>query len=158
MEHFFQDTALTDYFPLPRGALDLDLPSTALVLYSVLLDRGTLSQKNGYVAEDGWVFVIYPIGELAEKLRSSPAAVKRHLKLLEDAGLIRRTRTEGNIASYIYLNLPAGSKSEPPQDQKSATDGAKMIPRAAQKRATSNPRKQPELTTQYYQHGEDESL
>ena len=97
-------------------------------------------------------------GELAEKLRSSPAAVKRHLKLLEDAGLIRRTRTEGNIASYIYLNLPAGSKSEPPQDQKSATDGAKMIPRAAQKRATSNPRKQPELTTQYYQHGEDESL
>ena len=47
MEHFFQDTLLTDYFPLPRGALELGLPSTALVLYSILMDRGTLSQKNG---------------------------------------------------------------------------------------------------------------
>ena len=158
MEHFFQDTALTDYFPLPRGALELDLPSTALVLYSVLLDRGTLSQKNGYASEDGWVFVIYPVEELGEKLRLCPTAVNRNLRELERAGLIRRTRPEGNIANRIYLNLPAGSKNVPTQEQKSASGDAKKASTAGKKVPTSNLRKQPELTTQYYQHREDESL
>ena len=158
MEHFFQDTLLTDYFPLPRGALELGLPSTALVLYSILMDRGTLSQKNGYMDEEGWVFVIYPVEELGEKLCLCPTAVNRNLRELEGAGLIRRTRPEGNIASRIYLSLPAGSKNVPSQEQKSASGSAKKASPAGKKVPTSNQRKQPELTTQYYQHREDESL
>ena len=43
-QKFRQDTVLTNYYPLPRALLKLDLPSTALLLYSILLDRATLSQ------------------------------------------------------------------------------------------------------------------
>lgn len=43
LQPFYQHIKLTDYFPLPRGVLELNLPSTALLVYSVLLDRATLS-------------------------------------------------------------------------------------------------------------------
>lgn len=51
---------MTNYYPLPRSLLKLELPSTALLLYSILLDRATLSQKNGFTDPGGWVFVVTP--------------------------------------------------------------------------------------------------
>ena len=68
---FRLDTKLTSYYPLPRELLNMELPSTALVLYAVLLDRMTLSRKNGYADETGCVYVIYPIEKLAKTLSVS---------------------------------------------------------------------------------------
>ena len=59
---------------------------TAVLIYGALLDRATLSQKNGYVNEEGWVYVIYPVERLAEAFHLSDTAVKRHLKELERRG------------------------------------------------------------------------
>lgn len=59
---FYVQTKLVDYVPLPRSLLGEDLSSTALLLYGALLDRATLSQKNGYTDELGRVYVIYPLG------------------------------------------------------------------------------------------------
>ena len=81
---FCVDTGLTGYLPVPRELLRLELPSTAILLYAVLLDRATLSQKNRYADEMGHVYVIYPIEKLAQALSVSETAVKRHLKTLED--------------------------------------------------------------------------
>ena len=158
MQKYRQDTVLTNYYPLPRSLLKLDLPSTALLLYSILLDRATLSQKNGFTDPGGWVFVIYPIEHLAEVLGVCPSVVKKHLKTLEDANLIRRSRPSGNGASQIYLYLPADSEKKPAQEHNSTIEGAKYSPPMGKKAAPNNRKNQQKLTTQYYQHREDESV
>lgn len=43
---FSVDSSLTGYLPVPRELLNLDLPSTAILPYAVLLDRATLSRRT----------------------------------------------------------------------------------------------------------------
>lgn len=157
LKAFCMDTGLTRCLPLPRELLRMELPATAMLLYAALLDRATLSRKNRYADEEGRVFVIYPIEKLAQTLSISETAVKRHLKTLEDRGLIRRMRPKRNGPSRIFLSLPAGSIQaggtgweRPPQGEK--TGGA-----AARKRPVNNRRKLID-PSDYYQRGEDESL
>ena len=154
---FCVDTGLTGYLPVPRELLRLELPSTAILLYAVLLDRATLSQKNRYADEMGHVYVIYPIEKLAQALSVSETAVKRHLKTLEDRGLIRRTRPKKNGPSQIYLNLPAGSIKAGGTVQKWTWQGAKTGGHTVQKRSGNN-RKKLQNLSDYYQREEDESL
>ena len=117
---FNKSQELTNYFPLPRSLLEMELSSTALLLYSVLLDRATLSQKNDYCDESGWVFVIYTIEHLAETLHISDTAVKRHLKDLEEKGLILRKHWARNQPSHIYLCIPDDA-AKPPGGRKRTT-------------------------------------
>ena len=42
------DTGLPPYLPYPRFLLKMDISQTAKLLYALLLDRTTLSQKNGW--------------------------------------------------------------------------------------------------------------
>ena len=89
-------TPLPQYLPYARFLLDTDLSHTAKLLYTLLLDRATLSQKNNWVDERGFVYVIFPISSLSEALRCSTMSIKRALRSLEDADLIERRR--GHIA------------------------------------------------------------
>jgi len=147
------DIALTGYFPVPRELLEMELPSTAILIYSALLDRATLSRKNHYADAGGWVYVIYPVERLAEAFHISDTSVKRHLRELEAKGLIRRCREVKNGASHIYLRLPSGSCkgticTEDPS-KPTLSSGRKVPP---------NNRSYQQNTSNYYQHGEDESL
>lgn len=155
---FYQHTKLSDYVPLPRSLLGTGLSSTALLLYGVLLDRATLSQKNGYSDELGRVYVIYPIENLAQALHISNTAVKRHLRALEENKLIRRVHSARNHPSHIYLNIPDGCISALSEDQNYTSTGAKMSCSVERKVPTNNKRKQQKLNNDYYQHEEDESL
>lgn len=147
------DTDLTGYMPVPRQLLDMDLPSTAVLIYGALLDRATLSRKNLYADESGWVYVLYPIERLAETMHISDTAVKRHLRELEGRGLIRRSREAKRGASLIYLRLPPGSIRGT-----NRTGGSpKTPPRTGRKVPPNNTTEQPKCSN-YYQHGEDESL
>jgi hypothetical protein len=76
---------LPQYLPYARFLLDTDLSHTAKLLYTLLLDRATLSQKNNWVDERGFVYVIFPISSLSEALRCSTMSIKRALRSLEDA-------------------------------------------------------------------------
>ena len=150
---FDLETALTAYLPVPRELLEMDLPSTAVVLYGVLLDRCTLSRKNRYADGLGCVYVIYPIEQLAHTLHISDTAVKRHLRELESRGLIRRHREVGNGPSHIFVNLPSGSR----KGTEVTPESPEMPPPAGRKVPGNNRRKQQDKSN-YYQHGEDESL
>lgn len=154
----YQHIKLTDYVPLPRSLLGKDLSSTALVLYGVLLDRATLSQKNGYTDELGRVYVIYSIEKLSQTLHISDTAIKRHLRALEEYKLIRRIHPARNKPSHIYLNIPEGCVSAPSEEQNCTPAGTKMSCPAGRKVPTNNKRKQQECNNAYYQHGEGESL
>lgn len=152
LQHYKLDTVLTGYMPVPRELLAMELPSTAILIYAALLDRATLSQKNHY-ADDGWVYVIYPIEKLAETFSISDTAVKRHLRELESRGLIYRQRQNRNSPNHIYLALPTGSvKGTKCTDQR-----LKQIASTGRK-VPANNQKQQQNWNDFYQYGEDESL
>lgn len=153
-----REGALTNYLPLPRPLLELDLSGTALLLYALLLDRATLSQKNGWWSEEGWVYVRYPIARLAAALGRGTTVVKKRLRELEQAGLIRRVTPRRGEASQIFLSLPedtfltgSGPKNRPRPGRKPDHDqGGKASP--------NNLREQQNLNNHSYQYREGESL
>ena len=78
----------------------------AKLLYGLLLNRTMLSQKSGWVSEDGDVYVIYTIKQMANDLDRSERTVKTALRELENAGLITRVRQGWNQANRIFLQIP----------------------------------------------------
>ena len=154
---FTLSTALTGYMPVPRELLEMELPSTAILLYAVLLDRAALSQKNRYSDGNGVVYVIYPIDKLAETLSISDTAVKRNLKVLEQKGLIWKVRETKNGPNHIFLNIPEGSKKNLSAETFCPVVRTKMTTHTGQEVTTNNKKKRHEKEN-YYQHGEDESL
>ena len=44
----------------------MEISQTAKLLYALLLDRSTLSQKNTWQDDEGRIYIIYPIAEIAE--------------------------------------------------------------------------------------------
>ena len=97
---------LPQYLPYARFLLDTDLSHTAKLLYTLLLDRATLSQKNHWVDERGFVYVIFPISSLSEALRCSTMSIKRALRSLEDADLIERRRGRITVPNSIFVKVP----------------------------------------------------
>ena len=154
---FTLSTSLTGYMPIPRELLEMELPSTAILLYAVFLDRATLSQKNRYSDGSGIVYVIYPIDKLAETLSISDTAVKRNLKTLEQKGLIWKIRETKNGPNHIFLNIPEGSKKTLSTETFCSVVSAKMLHHTGQNVPMNNKKKRHEKEN-YYQHGEDESL
>ena len=78
----------------------------AKLLYGLLLNRTMLSQKSGWVSEDGNVYVIYTIKQMANDLDRSERTVKTALRELENAGLITRVRQGWNRANRLFLQVP----------------------------------------------------
>lgn len=155
---FCLNTGLTDFFPLPRRILELPLSSTAKLAYGVLLDRGTLSRKNRYANEAGEIYVIYTIERLARTLGKGTTAVKRCLKELEKAELIRRERCGMNAPSRIFLSIPTCSFGTVTQSGNSPWYGPKTDPVTDRKPSPNDLRDQPDFIKLYYQYSEGESL
>ena len=80
-EYIKAQTPLPAYFPYPKFLLQMSLSHTARLTYVLLLDRMTLSQKNGWVDVQGRAYVLYPLAGLAEDLQSSISSVTR-IKIL----------------------------------------------------------------------------
>ena len=70
------DTRLPAYLPYPRFLLKMEISQTAKLLYSLLLDRSTLSQKNKWLDDEGRIYIIYPIAEIAEILDKGSTTIK----------------------------------------------------------------------------------
>ena len=92
--------------PLPRFILRDEYSINAKLLYALLLGRTQLSQKSGWVSEDGNVYVIYTIRQIANDLNRSERTVKAALAELENAGLIIRVRQGWNRANRIFSGCP----------------------------------------------------
>ena len=115
------DTKLLPYLPYPRFLLGADLTQTAKVLYAVLLDRSNLSRANGWTDEDGNIFVVFPLGKLADMVDKGPTTVKTTLTELEAAGLIERRRCGNGMPNRIYVKQPDSQEIDRLMDRKPAT-------------------------------------
>lgn len=97
---------LPQYLPYARFLLDTDLSHTAKLLYTLLLDRATLSQKNNWVDNQGRIYVIYPLSNLAKDLDCCISSVTRSFTELEKANLVERVRYGFSKPSHILLKVP----------------------------------------------------
>ena len=99
-------TPLPQYLPYPRFLLDTALSHTAKLLYTLLLDRATLSQKNNWIDAQGRMYVVYPLSHLAKDLGCCISSVTRSFSELEDAQLVERVRSGFSKPSRILLKGP----------------------------------------------------
>lgn len=130
-------TPLPQYLPYPRFLLDTDLSHTAKLLYTLLLDRATLSQKNNWMDERGFVYVIFPLSALSKALRCSTMSIKRALRSLEDADLIERRRGRITVPNSIFVKVPTAQKCSPAWNDSVPSDGTEMISSTEQKCSTN---------------------
>ena len=162
------DTQLPLYYPLPRFILNLNISSTSKVLYSLLLNRTNLSQKNGWEDEKGHVFVVYPLEELAQDMDKGVSAIKDALKELRRQGLLERVRPEFGRANHLYVKIPldADRVGKPPviRPEKQPSYSRKTAPKKAGFPPPNNYTKSPYSNNQRdmrfvdYSYEEGESL
>ena len=105
-EYITAGTGLPPYLPYPRFLLKMELSHTAKLLYALLLDRSTLSQKNGWQDDEGRTYIVYPIAEIAEILDKGRTTIQDALNELAAAGLMERKRTRFAAANHIYVKVP----------------------------------------------------
>ena len=122
------DTSVPQYIPFPRFLLDMKLSHTAKLIYSVLLYRANLSKINGWIDEQGRVYITYPVTEIAENLHKGVSVIKEGLSALDRAGLTERKRNF-SAPDTIYVKLP--------------TEGLKADPQTAGKPTHTEPENQP---------------
>ena len=94
------------YLPYPRFLLKMDISQTAKLLYALLSDRSALSQKNGWQDDEGRIYTVYPVAEIAEVLDKGSTTVKGALNELDAAGLLERKRAGFSAANRLYVKLP----------------------------------------------------
>ena len=73
------------------------------MLYSVLLDRMSLSMKNGWFDEENRVYIIYQISEIQSDLGFSKRKAMDYLAELESFGLVQKKKRGFGLPSIIYV-------------------------------------------------------
>ena len=87
------------------------ISTDAKLLYGILLDRMSLSMKNGGHDEQGRVYIIFTLDDVAETLGyKTEKAIKlfNELDTKKGVGLIERVRQGQGRASLIYVKNFAG--------------------------------------------------
>ena len=79
------------------------LSMAAKVLYGVLLDRMSLSMKNGWLDEENRVYIIYQIGEIQEDLGFTKKKAMDLLAELEEFGLLEKKRRGHGLPNILYV-------------------------------------------------------
>ena len=144
-----QDSPIPPYMAFPRFLLDKDgLNETAKILYTILLDRARLSQKNdGWMDEQGHVFIFFPIKNLAETMHKSEMSIKTALNALEKENLIVRRRQGAGFPNRIYVKYPLETLNQTDrnlsirQTENCPTDGKKTVSVTDSKLSSSNKEK-----------------
>mgnify|MGYP001855390082 FL=1 len=82
------------------------ISTDAKLLYGILLDRMSLSMKNGWHDEQGRVYIIFTLEDIAKTIGYKPEkAIKlfNELDTQKGVGLIERGRQGQGRASLIYV-------------------------------------------------------
>lgn len=79
------------------------LNSDSKILYSFLLDRLSLSQKNHWIDTERNIYLIFTREEVQEKLNLSDKTVTKAFKQLNDVGLVQERRQGLGKPNLIYV-------------------------------------------------------
>ena len=114
LDYFYgQSGELFSYFRIPKALFQdsrfRQLSTDARTLYGILLDRMSLSVKNGWMDKQGRVYIIYTVREVQESLCCAEHKAVKLFRELEQADLIERKRRGLCRPSLIYVkNFSSG--------------------------------------------------
>ena len=95
------------FFKIPKilytDSIFKTLSSDAKVLYAILLDRMSLSMKNGWLDEENKVFIIFTIDEIEETMNIGRNKAINIMKEIQDFGLIEKKRRGLGKPNIIYV-------------------------------------------------------
>ena len=134
LDYFYgQSGELFSYFRIPKALFQdhrfRQLSTDARTLYGILLDRMSLSAKNGWLDEQGRVYIIYTVREVQESLCCAEHKAVKLFRELEDIDLIERKRRGLGRPSLIYVKdfssgLPKAQVQNCPNSNSSAAESA----------------------------------
>ena len=106
----------------------MKLSHTAKLIYSVLLYRANLSKINGWIDEQGRVYITFSLESIMETIHKTRTPVKNAMRELYNADLIERKRNY-SAPNTIYVKLPSeGLKTDPQTAGKPAIRGSENRP------------------------------
>ena len=133
-DYFYgQSGELFSYFRIPKALFQdhrfRQLSTDARTLYGILLDRMSLSVKNGWLDEQGRVYIIYTVREVQESLCCAEHKAVKLFRELEDMDLIERKRRGLGRPSLIYVKdfssgLPKAQVQNCPNSNSGAAESA----------------------------------
>ena len=108
LDYFYgQAGELFSFYRIPKALFQeprfQSLSTDAKTLYGILLDRMSLSAKNGWLDEQGRVFIIFTIEDVKRALCCADNKATKLLWELEEFGLIERKRRGLGKPSLVYV-------------------------------------------------------
>lgn len=95
------------YYQIPQelftNVLYKEISCAAKILYGFLLDRLSLSSKNGWYDKEDNIFLIYTRKEVEEKLGMCDRTVTKAFRQLSNVGLTYEKRQGCNKPNLIYI-------------------------------------------------------
>ena len=131
-----QSGELFSYFRIPKALFQdcrfRQLSTDARTLYGILLDRMSLSVKNGWLDEQGRVYIIYTVREVQESLCCAEHKAVKLFRELEGIDLIERKRRGLGRPSLIYVKdfssgLPKAQVQNCPNSNSGAAESAILV-------------------------------
>jgi hypothetical protein len=106
------------------------------LMYSILRDRLDMSIKNNWKDENGFIYLVFSIEELASILEIDRKAVMRYKKLLVDYKLIIDKRLGQGRSNIIYVLKPELSETQ--KSQKGTSRSPKKVLPEVQNKDTND--------------------
>ena len=78
------------------------ISAEAKILYGILLDRMSLSRKNGWLDEQGRVFIIFTLEEVMEAIGCADQKAMRNMRMRSNSA----RRPSGHLTNCFPLTLP----------------------------------------------------
>ena len=94
------------------------LSSDAKILYSLLLNRTSLSKKNNWQDEFGRIYLIYTVEEIKDDLNCGRDKAIKSMQELTKKGLVESIRRGLGKPNLLYVKNFATSLKYPPRDKK----------------------------------------
>lgn len=115
------------YMILPKALIKDEcfgkLSTAAIIVYCAMLDREKLSRKNGWVDDQGEVYIVYTLEQIMQCVHCRKEKAAKILKELDEetgVGLIRREKQRIGKPNRIYVKI----------DEKYRTEDYMILPKA----------------------------
>ncbi|MBQ2901030.1 MAG: replication initiator protein A [Agathobacter sp.] len=105
-KYMYEYTKLPPYLPMPRFLINSPISNMAKLLYIQLLGKAQLSQKNQWLDNQGRVYFIYPIHQMAIDMNKSVTTIKDTMKELVDAQLLEKIPEGRGRPNRLYVLFP----------------------------------------------------